>query len=127
MLCAFQSALWGLWLFLPWDSFGVSQAYAFMKTIMPDWAWGGSMLFFGLYTGVAVYMDNSPQYTMRKINAFLGCVFWTAIAFGFLAGNYRSTAAPQAISAAVGYFVALHQITLHQKIDKVIAEKAKDE
>lgn len=75
-ILAIQAILFGAWLLLPYETFGVSSTYAVMRSIAPEWLWGavifgvGAIQFFGLFT---------KRIGIRRVLGFLDLFLWTAV------------------------------------------------
>ena len=96
-ILAIQAILYGGWLILPTNTFGISYAFKFMESIAPEEVWGavifgvGIIQFFGLFTGRII---------ARRILGFMDLFLWLMVDLAlWLSGS--SSAAPIFIFTSV--------------------------
>lgn len=52
------TASWGIWLLMPWETFGTAKLYSKMDEFAPEWAWGtwalicGALIIFAVAKGL---------------------------------------------------------------------------
>lgn len=99
---AIFAMVWATWLLLPFDSFLVSAAYADLRTLAPEWAWGALALLAGLLAFVASY--NGPALRV-------GMNLWMALGWGYVAAAVLHSIPPSTIGALLAVLFA-RQLTL---------------
>jgi hypothetical protein len=88
-ITAVQSMLLGIWLLLPFDSFGSSQAFRIMSVIAPEWAWSVLMVAIGVSQ---LYFVHTKRITPRLNMARVMLPVWIVIDLSFLLSLPASTA-----------------------------------
>ena len=88
IILAFHSTTLGLYLLLPFDTFGSSPSFAIMAAIAPEWAWGSVILACGLGLLAAMWI-GSVHWRLRIL--ILLAHLWLIIAVAVAVANYRSS------------------------------------
>jgi CHASE2 domain-containing sensor protein len=115
-LSAMGLLIWGIWLLLPWDTFGASPSFRAMKAFAPEWIWGASIAFVGFLQTLATLRKN---YRARIVTAMLAIFFWLAIVIFFFLGNILSTAWIPYIVLAIMNIVALVELNNANNINEM--------
>lgn len=71
----------GLWLLLPFDTFGSSPTFAALS-ILPEWLWGVTLIGLGTFHLLALQGGNRDQ---RRHAATIGYLVWFSFAVVFVA------------------------------------------
>lgn len=79
--------VWGLWLTLPWDTFGRSPIYEMMNTLAPELVWGIVAMFIGI---LMLYGVFKMGYTALHRGALAGFYYWLVISGFYLFGAWQS-------------------------------------
>lgn len=104
---AVQSTVWGAWLLMPWDSFGViPDAYTILG-LVPEWMWGAAFTAHGL-AHLTVLHRRDPHQCRRAALAL--AMLWSAVVVSLLLTIPLSTATPiygSSVLGAVFVYVSL--------------------
>lgn len=90
VVTAIQSILWGIWLLLPYDTFGSSRVYSVMATVAPEIWWGTFFLFIGMFQLILVHLRKRNS---RRLLALAMLFSWTFADIGFWLSGSSSAAA----------------------------------
>jgi hypothetical protein len=115
--------IWGLWLALPWDTFGRSSVYEMLNNLAPELAWGIAAMLIGLYILRGVWKG---AYKALHKGALAGFYYWFIVAGFYLIGSWQSTAWINAIMVAVYCaFVAINLRVNRNKLDSELHDNNK--
>ena len=85
-----SSALsWGIWLLLPFNTYGSSVTFSVLADIAPEWVVGSAMFLAGLLLFVGGVRQS---YCLRRWSLVAIALMWAILWMAFLLGNWRSTA-----------------------------------
>jgi hypothetical protein len=106
-ITSLYALLWGIWLLLPWDTFGSSSIFHMMGRIMPELAWGLLFTVFGLSALIFSFTDKSRIRAM-----FSGILMFIFISISILAAvsNLFSTAIPSFLVMAIAEWITYGEI-----------------
>lgn len=104
--CAFFKIGWGIWLLLPFHTFG-GASYRGLATVMPEVAWGIFILFIGIVHFRAVF---SKHLWFRKLMIFSGFSFWLYMALIFSLNKVESLMIP--LMVIISFFLAVNYLRL---------------
>lgn len=96
------SFVFGFWLLLPFDTFGVTKAFAILNAISTEGLWALVTVAFALWRADAVLMNRAL--TRQKLT-MVAVTLWSALGVLFLLGNPTSPGG--ALYALVAVFEAL--------------------
>lgn len=94
-ITAVQSMLFGLWLILPFDTFGSGSVFDIMRQIAPETTWGVLMMILGV---AQLYVVHVKKVLYRIWVTRIMLPIWVIIDLSFLLSRTAS-------SASVTYFV----------------------
>lgn len=98
--CAAVTLCWGLYLALPFTSWGHSIIYRPLLRIMPEGAWGALFLLAGALHTLAVLAE---RYHWRRWFSFIGLMQWSVLAALFFMGQPAATATVMYGAAALAH------------------------
>jgi hypothetical protein len=99
--------LWGIWVFLPWNTFSVSGAYAIMLSLAPEWTWGLAVASIGAFQLVALFTSKLRLRLFATLLNLFACISLLLL-YGF--GDYRSTGIINMFVFAVASWVSYLEI-----------------
>lgn len=89
LLNGLAATLWGLWLLLPWNTFGRTATFAAMRdTGVPEWLWGTVIFTLGI---IQIAGLVAGWWRWRRRSALILCGVWAFIAVMFAQANISST------------------------------------
>lgn len=94
-ITAVQSMLFGLWLILPFDTFGSGSVFDIMRQIAPETTWGVLMMILGV---AQLYVVHVKKVLYRIWVTRIMLPVWVIIDLSFLLSRTAS-------SASITYFV----------------------
>jgi hypothetical protein len=104
IICAAETLVWGFWVWNPWwDVFRVSEAFRWMASFAPEWAWGLAMMLLGAAQLACALWWQRPR--VRASLALLSMFTWTLIVLALVMGNWRTTGVP-----TYSFFVAVQTL-----------------
>ena len=107
------SVVWGFWLFIPfWDTFSASASFRVMAMLAPEWVWGLTVMFLGIYKVNALLRS---YYIGRRRYSLLSGILWAFIAFIFFLSNKQSTGIVIYLLFAVADMIVYRHLTLSKK------------
>jgi hypothetical protein len=89
-LLALMTALWGVWLLLPFQTYSGSEVYRIMATIATEIQAGSIMFLTGLGWLVLIFTGN--HFGLRKIVVLFALFLWIILDIVYICGNPASTA-----------------------------------
>jgi hypothetical protein len=115
-IIALSALSWGVWLLLPFDTFGSSATFRVLPMIAPEWAWGAVFVTVSLLLLFGIL--RCSRAIRRHALLFLS-LLWLATWSALVISNWRSTAATNyiwwAILSAYSYMrVASNGVSNHQ-------------
>lgn len=107
----FFAFAWGLWLLMPWASFGSSITFSIMESLASEEVWGLVTFTLGVAQIIGSQMKNSVRW---RAFLWLGAFFnWFFIFWVFAVANFHSTATP--VYFTMSMFSLLVYTSLHKK------------
>lgn len=107
LLVGAMTAMWGIWLLMPWSVFGSAALFSKMAEFAPEWAWGAWALTCGVLIILSVY--NGLYKWLYRAMGF-AVWHWSTVSTFMWWGDWRNT-------GGVTYsFVALMCIYLYINI-----------
>lgn len=76
--------VFGAWLVVPWDTFQSAPAFAYMREVAPEYAWGTALLMVGLGKIIARYKRLLIARVVFGIGATM---LWTTISILYAMGT----------------------------------------
>lgn len=86
---ALLACAWGLWLLLPWASWGSSIIYRPLLLLAPEHAWG---IVYAAIGGAHMAVALSDWYQWRRWFSFISVIKWTLVVALFAIGHLHATA-----------------------------------
>ncbi len=99
LFLAVQSLVWGAWLLMPWDSFGVIPGAYTVLAVVPEWLWGLLFAGHGIAHLLAIYLQDVTL-CRRASLALAG--LWLVVVVSLLLTIPLSTAIPIYSASVLG-------------------------
>lgn len=99
--------VWGIWLFLPFDTFGGQPVYDSLSKITNETTWGFFIIVLGL---IHLWAISSGIVKYRRVMIFVAFMFWVFISVVFGVSRIGSALIP--LTAVIAFFLAVNYIRL---------------
>lgn len=84
-------SMWGLWLLLPFQTFGGTRSFSVMDAVAPEWAWGLLMGAGGAGAIIGALLERMRWVQFGTLTCFY---MWGAISVATVASHPTSTGVP---------------------------------
>jgi hypothetical protein len=93
-MMAVITALWGLVLIFPSDTYDTSTVFTFISHVVPEAVFGTFMMFFGVLRLLGLVINGARQDVtpwIRVVSAAVGFMIWGLVVFSFALSGVIST------------------------------------
>lgn len=105
---ALYATVYGAWILLPMvDTFGTTAAFAGLRSLAPEWAWGAVICASGLFKLYSLWRGLP---FLRRVALFWLFLLWSFLGWSVTLANVGSTAVPTYALVCLGYLYCYWRI-----------------
>ena len=82
IILGIMTAAWGIWILMPWDTFGSAKLFSKMSEFAPEWAWGtwsilcGILLIIAIFKGLYSFLARTLMFSLWHWSAVSAMMWW---------------------------------------------------